>query len=179
MQEVFAHVLKKDHISISTLDASEPPTLAKVPQFSVLIPSVKDTFNAVSSLLMEEINATEGDPKIIVFGTTANLVALYAKVFKNQLKLPVYELHSRLSQPARTKTTDSFKVAKTGILFASDGEFITSPIEFKTHGTLQLLVEEWIFQMCRLCCKWAYQLMQTPTPIVWVELLGLVKMDAP
>ena len=120
MHQVLSHVLAEDHVSISTLDASEPPTLAKVPQFSVIIPSVSDTFKALLALLNFEIDVTEGDPKIIVFGTTANLVALYAKVFKGLLNLQVLELHSRLSQAARTKATDEFKAAKRGIMFASD-----------------------------------------------------------
>ncbi len=120
LQEVFHHVLKKDYIAISTLDAAEPPTLAKVPQYSVIIPAVEQTFTALYSLLQEEISATAGDPKIIVFGTTANLVAMYADTFKEQLGLPVFELHSRLSQPARTRATDQFKTAKRGVMFASD-----------------------------------------------------------
>ena len=120
MQQVFSHVLAKDHVSISTLDASEPPTLAKVPQYSVIIPSVEDTLNALFALLKIEIDATQGDPKIIVFGTTANLVALYAKAFGYLLNLQVFELHSRLSQPARTRATDQFKEAKRGVMFASD-----------------------------------------------------------
>lgn len=120
MQQVFSHVLAKDHVSISTLDASEPPTLAKVPQYMVIIPDVSDTFKALLALLTLEIKATKGESKIIVFGTTANLVALYAKVFEGLLNLQVFELHSRLSQPARTKATDSFKTTSRGIMFASD-----------------------------------------------------------
>ena len=123
MQQVFSHVLRPDHVKVSTIDTSEPPTLSKVPQYSVIIPSVKDTFGALYSLLQEEIKATIGEPKIIVFGTTANLVALYAEVFQaSSFGLKVFELHSRLSQPARTKTTHAFKVAKNGIMFASDGK---------------------------------------------------------
>ena len=89
MQQVLSHVLSQDHVSISTLDASEPPTLAKVPQYSVVIPSIVDTFTALYSLINEEIQATEGESKIIVFGTTANLVALYAQVFERQTNLKV------------------------------------------------------------------------------------------
>ena len=89
-----------------------------------MIPKVEDTFPALFSLIKEEINATKGDSKIIVFGTTANLVALYAQVFEGQTHLKVYELHSRLSQPARTKATDAFKAAKSGLMFASDGMFL-------------------------------------------------------
>ncbi|KAL8684623.1 MAG: hypothetical protein Q9224_006228, partial [Gallowayella concinna] len=120
MQQVLSHVLKPNHVKVSTIDASEPPTLNKVPQFSVVIPTVKDTFTSLYLLLQEEIKSTVGEPKIIVFGTTAKIVALFAEVFKHQLGLEVLELHSRLSQPARTRTTEHFKTATKGIMFASD-----------------------------------------------------------
>lgn len=120
MQQVLAHVLNPSHVKVSTIDASEPPTLEKVPQFSVVVPNVRDTFTSLYLLLQEEVKATVGEPKIIVFGTTAKIVALFAELFQRQLGLDVYELHSRLSQPARTRTTEAFKTAKKGILFASD-----------------------------------------------------------
>lgn len=77
-------------------------------------------------LLQEEIKTAAGEPKIIVFGTTAKIVALFAAVFQRNLGLEVFELHSRLSQPARTRTTDMFKSATRGIMFASDGENATA-----------------------------------------------------
>ena len=85
-----------------------------------MIPQVEDTFPALFSLIKEEIKATEGHSKIIVFGTTANIVALYAQVFEAQTGLKVFELQSRLSQAARTKATNAFKVAKSGLMFATD-----------------------------------------------------------
>lgn len=115
---------------ISTIDSSEPPTLAKVSQYSVIIPRARDTFNAIFSLINIEINASKEDTKIIVFGTTANLVALYAKLFQGQTRLNVFELHSRLSQPQRTRTTAAFKDASSGIMFATDGNFSFHNIEF-------------------------------------------------
>ena len=113
-------------ISLS-IDASEPPTLEKVPQYSVVIPKVEDTFPSLFSLIKEEINATAGDSKIIVFGTTAHLVALYAQVFENQTHHNVYVLHSRMTQSARIKATDAFKAANSGLMFATDGLFLNIP----------------------------------------------------
>ena len=86
-----------------------------------MIPKVEDTFPALFSLIKEEMKVTEGDSKIIVFGTTANLVALYARVFEAQTHLEVYELQSRMTQSARTKQTEAFKAAKSGLMFATDG----------------------------------------------------------
>lgn len=84
------------------------------------MPSVKDTFSALSSLVEHERKEGGSDAKIIVFGTTANLVALYAEFFRQLSSLRVYELQSRLSQPQRTRTTSEFKEAATGIMFATD-----------------------------------------------------------
>ena len=69
------------------------------------------------SLLKEEITPQS---KIIVFGVTANMIALYAKVYVGQTNLQIYQLHSRLSQSVRTRTTEEFKSATNGIMFASD-----------------------------------------------------------
>ncbi|KAL8807171.1 MAG: hypothetical protein Q9182_000853 [Xanthomendoza sp. 2 TL-2023] len=120
IQQVFSHVLEPNHVKISTIDASEPPTHTKVPQFSLVIPSVKDTFTSLYLLLQKEISSTVGAPKIVVFGTTARLVSLFAQVFQRQFSIPVFQLHSRLTQPARTRTTEEFKTATRGIMFASD-----------------------------------------------------------
>jgi ATP-dependent RNA helicase MSS116, mitochondrial len=91
-----------------------------VPQYHVIIPTVKDTFPALLSLVEHERKEGGSDPKIIVFGTTANLVAIYAEFFRQSSSLRVFELQSRLSQPQRTRTTNEFKEAATGIMFATD-----------------------------------------------------------
>ena len=88
-----------------------------LPQYYIIIPSLTDTFISLMSLLNEEITPNS---KIIVFGVTANMISLFAKVFSGQTNLKVYELHSRLSQSLRTRTTEEFKVATNGIMFASD-----------------------------------------------------------
>jgi ATP-dependent RNA helicase MSS116, mitochondrial len=91
-----------------------------VPQYHVVIPTVNETFPALLSLVEHERREGGSDPKIIVFGTTANLVALYAEFFRQSSSLQVYELQSRLSQPRRTLTTKEFKEAASGIMFATD-----------------------------------------------------------
>jgi len=91
-----------------------------VPQYSVVIPSVKRTFPALLSVVEHECQEGAPSPKIIVFGVTANMVALYAAFFRQVSSLPVYELQSRLSQGARTRTTSEFKEAASGIMFATD-----------------------------------------------------------
>ena len=122
IKDVLSQVLQPDYIRISTVDESEPPTISGVPQFSIVIPTAQDSFVKLFGLLNLEIDATQGNPKIIVFGTTANLVALYAELYRQLLPLrTVFELHSHLNQNQRTKTTNAFKEAASGIMFATDG----------------------------------------------------------
>ncbi|KAJ6117728.1 P-loop containing nucleoside triphosphate hydrolase protein [Penicillium capsulatum] len=118
VKDVISVVLKSGYTSISTIEKNETPTHEKVPQYSMIIPSVADTFTTLASLLQLE---SKNNSKIIVFGVTANMVALTATAFSRGLtSLPVFEIHSRLSQNARTRTTAQFKEATAGILFASD-----------------------------------------------------------
>ncbi|EAA62716.1 hypothetical protein AN5623.2 [Aspergillus nidulans FGSC A4] len=118
VKDVVSVVLNPGYTSISTVDKNEPPTHERVPQYYVLMPSVAETFTTLSSLLAHE---SKKNTKIIVFGVTANMVALSHSAFANGLTpLKVFEIHSRLSQSARTRTTSQFKEADAGILFASD-----------------------------------------------------------
>jgi ATP-dependent RNA helicase MSS116 len=118
VRDVVNVVLRNDYTSISTIDKNEAPTHERVPQYHVLMPSVKDTFTTLAALLKHEVKKNS---KIIVFGVTAHMVSLLAGVFcKGMIHLKVFEIHSRLSQGARTKTTNEFKEADSGILFASD-----------------------------------------------------------
>ncbi|KAL8667902.1 MAG: hypothetical protein Q9202_000367 [Teloschistes flavicans] len=120
IKDVLSNVLKPGYTEISTLDESEPPTINGVPQFSVIIPKPEDIFSAMLSLIKAEVEATKVNAKIIVFGTTANLVAMYAELYRPLLPFDIFELHSRLTQSARTRTANAFKEATSGIMFATD-----------------------------------------------------------
>lgn len=118
VKDVISIVLKQGYSNISTIEKNETPTHERVPQYHVLIPGVAQTFTSLAALLNREIQACS---KIIVFGVTANMVALFARVFSQGLTpLKVFEIHSRLNQNARTRTTAQFKEADSGIMFASD-----------------------------------------------------------
>ncbi|KAI4194081.1 MAG: hypothetical protein LQ350_007990, partial [Teloschistes chrysophthalmus] len=120
IKDVLSNVLKPGYTEISTLDESEPPTINGVPQFSVIIPKPEDIFSALLSLINMEAKATKANAKIIVFGTTANLVAMYADLYRLLLPFDIFELHSRLNQNQRTKTANAFKEATSGVMFATD-----------------------------------------------------------
>lgn len=121
---VLPKILSKQHTHLSTVDPNETPTIDRVLQHSVIVPSNFDVYPALWALLQQEYAATKGDFKVIVFGCTANGVALMHALFTNLLQgnnaIKVFQLQSRLSQANRTRTTNEFKEAKAGIMFASD-----------------------------------------------------------
>ncbi|KAI9369698.1 P-loop containing nucleoside triphosphate hydrolase protein [Aspergillus egyptiacus] len=119
VKDVVNIVLNPGYSHISTIDENEAPTHERVPQYHVLIPSVADTFTTLTSLLNRE---TKNCNKAIIFGATANMVALFAAAYSQGrlTSLPVFEIHSRLNQTTRTRVTAQFKEASSGILFASD-----------------------------------------------------------
>lgn len=118
VRDVVNVVLNPGYHTICTIAKDEAPTHERVPQYHVPIDSVASTFTTLAALLEREART---NAKIIVFGVTANLVALMARAFSQGLTtLPVFEIHSRLNQSARTRTTTQFKDARAGVLFASD-----------------------------------------------------------
>ncbi|KAK4610423.1 ATP-dependent RNA helicase, mitochondrial [Fulvia fulva] len=123
IEGVLPKVLKSGYTRLSTINADEEPTIDKVPQHSVVVPSVGDTFTTLRVLLQREYELQSQNFKVIVFGATANGVALMHSVFSNIFhgtQMQVFQLQSRLSQNARTRTTNEFKEAPAGIMFASD-----------------------------------------------------------
>ena len=119
--DVVKNVLYPGYTSLSTVDPDEAPTIDRVPQFSVVVPSPREQFSALLALIEAEYNANPTDFKAIVFGTTANGVGLMYDLYKAALpQFKCFELHSRMSQTVRTKTTEAYKKATSGILFASD-----------------------------------------------------------
>ncbi|KAF2275279.1 DEAD-domain-containing protein [Westerdykella ornata] len=121
VKDVVNCVLFPGYISLSTIDKNEAPTVDRVPQFAIEVPTINETFAVLLALIETEYKASPQDFKAIVFGTTANGVGLLYDLYKAALpQFRVFELHSRMSQPNRTRTTDEFKAASSGILFASD-----------------------------------------------------------
>lgn len=121
VQDVVKCVLFPGYVSLSTIDPNEVPTADRVPQFFIEYAEVKEQFSLIHALLMAEHKQDPEDFKAIVFATTANGTAILYDLFREALpKFKVFELHSRLNQNARTRTTEEFKNAKSGILFASD-----------------------------------------------------------
>jgi ATP-dependent RNA helicase MSS116 len=125
VKDVINTVLNRGYTHLSTVDANEQPTIATVPQYSVVVPNVMETFTTLYALIKQEFAQNPTDFKTIIFGTTANGVALLHALFSNVASsispgMKVFQLQSRLSQTARTRTTEEFKTTTSGLMFASD-----------------------------------------------------------
>lgn len=120
--------LKPDHVFISTLKEEEVNTHEHVPQEYKIVP-VRSFLAEALNVVLSEAKASPKDHKIIVFCPTARATSLAADVF-SQVSIvdkqtfsilgPIYEIHSRKSQSARTKTMTDFKASPNGVLFSSD-----------------------------------------------------------
>lgn len=119
-QRILSQVLG-NHEEISTLQSKEPSTLAGVEQSSIIIPSIKHTFQALYSLVDLETRKSDGNLKMIILGNSSAMVALYAKLFQEQTRVKVYEVHSRIRMWNRTQAMTEFNYADRGILFATSG----------------------------------------------------------
>lgn len=114
--------LGKDYKFISTIPKGEPQTHERVPQQLVIVPEFADMAAGVVGCLRQELKIIGPDAfKAIVFAPTAQLAEFYIEILGAMPDIPrVVGLHSRMSQPKRTKITDEFRKASAGILVATD-----------------------------------------------------------
>lgn len=127
LETVLAKLLKPGFTRLSTVNEDEAPTIDRVPQHSVIIPTLGETFTTLLALLRAEYELAPNNFKVICFGATANGVALTTSLLTELLrndnllrKVQIFQLQSRLSQNVRVRTTDQFKAATGGIMLASD-----------------------------------------------------------
>lgn len=109
--------LKSGYQFIDTVGEEAEQTHAHVPQYLMTVP-LGQQLRAISQILEAQMT-TGADYKIIVFFATARQTEFMAEVF-NAAGVSVLEIHSRKSQPYRTRVADTFRKGKNLILFSSD-----------------------------------------------------------
>lgn len=116
VKAVAATYLKPEHMYLDTV-GEEEQTHSKVPQeFVVVEPAA--VVSATYSILNHQVE-TVPDSKIVVFFPTARQTQFMAELF-NEAGMKVMEMHSRLSQSQRNRTSEQFRDAKSAIMFSSD-----------------------------------------------------------
>ncbi|KAF6804488.1 ATP-dependent RNA helicase [Colletotrichum sojae] len=122
VEQVAGLVLSKGYQFISTIPAGEANTHERVPQHLVKVPTFAAVAPAMVGAIREEAVSLGQDAfKAIVFAPTAALADFYGDVLTNIPGLPPASvLHSRISQNRRTKITNDYRDAKSGVLIATD-----------------------------------------------------------
>lgn len=114
-------ILSPNYISVSTIPEGEANTHERVKQYLITVPNMMDLTPALLSVVKTELARAETEFKCIVFAPTAVLSDLYSHVLSELVSgIPVLTLHSRLSQPKRTATTNDFRKASRAICIATD-----------------------------------------------------------
>ncbi|KAF7301998.1 hypothetical protein MIND_00766000 [Mycena indigotica] len=122
IKEIAKESMMPNYKFISTLREDEVNTHEHVPQQSLIVPFPQHLPATLAFLLQDRVK-NSGSTKAMVFLPTARAVSFFYEAL-SQLPRgtlpPVYEIHSRKSQPARVKAADAFKEAKQGVLISSD-----------------------------------------------------------
>ncbi|KAI1114060.1 ATP-dependent RNA helicase MSS116 [Nemania sp. NC0429] len=122
VQKVSGLVLSKEYKYISTIQKGDINTHEHVPQHLITVPDFSDMAAALVGALRQERSEVGAQTfKTIVFAPTAGLVDFYAEVLQQLPDMPsVLYLHSRMTQSKRTRVTEQYRQAQSGILIATD-----------------------------------------------------------
>jgi len=117
IQGVASIALRKDHMRfIDTIGEDAESTVAAVQQ-QWAVCSMEDFYATTLMILQQHCQVV--DFKIIVFCCTARQTQHMAETFL-ALGLPALQIHSRMSQPARSKASEAFRKGTSLVLFSSD-----------------------------------------------------------
>ncbi|KAF7332308.1 hypothetical protein MKEN_00112200 [Mycena kentingensis (nom. inval.)] len=122
IKQVAKSAMSPGYKFVSTLKEDEINAHEHVPQQSLVLP-FDQHFAATLAFLQQDRALHRGSSKTMIFLPTARAVGFFAEALS---KLPpgtlppVYDIHSRKSQPARNKAAESFKAAKEAVLISSD-----------------------------------------------------------
>ena len=117
VQDMTRRTLKAEHAVVNTVGDEEDQTHQHVVQESIIAP-LENHYHVLYELIQNH-KAANPNFKIIVFFTTARVASFSSRLF-NQAEMDTMELHSRMSQSKRTKTTERFRNGSKLILFSSD-----------------------------------------------------------
>jgi ATP-dependent RNA helicase MSS116 len=85
----------------------------------VTVCSIDDLHAVTAAVLRQHVRQPEH--KVMVFLQTAREAGFCAALFREmELGTEVFEIHSKKSQPQRSKTSEQFRLCRSGVLFSSD-----------------------------------------------------------
>ena len=133
VMQIVRQTMKPDFKYVRTVQEGEQQTHEKVPQKLVMTRGLENMMPTLLELIYRELKRPGPPFKAIVYFAATAEVNLTSSTFRN-LKNPgesafarhpldpcrIYEINGRLSQQQRTRAADSFRAAKSAILFSSD-----------------------------------------------------------
>ncbi|OJI89560.1 hypothetical protein ASPTUDRAFT_49218 [Aspergillus tubingensis CBS 134.48] len=132
VMDMVRQTMKPDFKFIKTVMEDEVPTHLRVPQKVVYLDGFQNGLPAILELAKKGY-AENSHFKAIVYLNATTMVSLANDVFRRLQndpedrtkghalgRLPIYQIHSRLTQAQRTRVTSTFRSAFRGILFSSD-----------------------------------------------------------
>ena len=117
IQAVASNTLRQGYSFIDTVGESATQTHLHVKQ-EMIFADYKNMIPTIAAVLHREIS--KKNFKVIIFFPAANLAGFYHDLFKQIMNVNILEIHSRMSQSARIKSSNAFKDASNVILFSSD-----------------------------------------------------------
>jgi ATP-dependent RNA helicase MSS116, mitochondrial len=128
-------IMPADYVEVDCVSDADITTQTnqRVEQLYAVLPSM-DVY--VSSLVSIVIKAMKDDlsHKIVVFLPTAKLVKFFSDLFNIGFEIPVMEMHSRITQSARSRVSSAFRSGKRAVLVTSDVSARgTSYLKFSCH----------------------------------------------
>jgi ATP-dependent RNA helicase MSS116, mitochondrial len=123
VKEEIRNCLKGDYDTVDCIQESDPSshTVNTVQQSFVALPPTKLVTGVVA--LIQNLQQSSPQAKIIVFFNTTSQTSFYASLFKNKARSTgerVLELHGKISQSTRSNVSERFRQAPAGVLFTSD-----------------------------------------------------------
>jgi len=117
IQAIASQTLRQGYSFIDTVGESATQTHLHVKQ-EMISADYQNMTPTIAAILQRE--TAKKNFKVIIFFPAANLAGFYHDLFKEMLNVNVLEIHSRMSQSARIKSSNAFKDASNVILFSSD-----------------------------------------------------------
>ncbi|KAI1142297.1 DEAD-domain-containing protein [Hypoxylon sp. FL0543] len=116
---------------IQTISPNETPTHERIPQHLVRVQSYENWFPAILEIAEQAMAKAQNDPealpfKAILFFSNTATVEFANRVFRGTSLgrrasgIPIFDIHSRLTQGQRTRNAEAFRRADTGLLISSD-----------------------------------------------------------
>ncbi|CAK0819880.1 unnamed protein product [Prorocentrum cordatum] len=119
VMDVAVRCCRGNYKYVDCVDEAEAATATAVAQSYVSVPG-HQCLPVLYNLLMNEMVSDPFGYKVIVFFATARLTMFMARFFRQQLHIPVQEIHRRRDAAARQAAQGWFRAGQSGILFSSD-----------------------------------------------------------